>query len=72
MTRKKETVLAQLEALSDFIRDNDDYAEIRKKGDLRLYMNKKVHDELTKECGHPVDIVKGVRLEVTEEELDHG
>lgn len=67
--KPKESVLEQLEALADFIHDNEDYAD--KIPNMRLYMSKKVHDELTKEVGHSVDMVGGVRIEVTEEELDY-
>jgi predicted fused transcriptional regulator/phosphomethylpyrimidine kinase len=62
----KETILEQLEAMADFIHDNEEYKD--KIPEMRLNMSKRVHDELTKEVGHAVDVVGGVRIEVIEEE----
>ena len=67
--KKDELILEQLQSLADFIHDNEEYED--KVRDMRLYMSPVVYGELVKEVGYPIDIVGGVRIEVTDEELDY-
>lgn len=66
---EKEGLLAQLKSLADFVKHSEDYEDVSHK-DMRLYMTKQAYDELTEECGHEVDMVGGIRLEPTDEELE--
>ena len=66
---EKEGLLAQLTSLADFVKHAEEYEDTCHR-DMRLYMTKQAYEELTKECGHEVDIVGGIRLEPTEEELE--
>ena len=70
MKTKPDTVLQHLQALADMVHDSEEIEMNRK--EARLYMSQESYEELTEEVGHELDMVGGIRIMVTEEELDHG
>ena len=66
---EKEGILSQLTSLADFAKDSNEYEGLDRK-DIRLSVTKEVYDELTKECGHEVDMVGGIRLQLTEDDTE--
>ena len=63
---EKETIVEALESLADFVKDSAEYPEDHK--GYRVFMAPALYEALVEEVGHEVNMIRGIRVQVTKPE----